>query len=414
LEPLVIDSFQRFDYIRMVWPMQDYWDLTWERISNVFKSAELQEALWDLWFDRDYRAYGELTGRSYSLEEWQPSDKMRLYVRKDIIAIASGGDVDEFVFEEDFVSDPYQESILDLAAEQILGGSGTSSGQFQAPHGIAVAPDGSIYIADTGNHRIQHLSLDGETLHVWGTLSPTSDGTAPGGSFNEPWGIAIAPDGYVLVADTWNHRIQKFSPDGTFVTAWGEFGLPDTINGYYGPRDVVVDPLGRVYVTDTGNKRVSVHDSDGTFLFQVGSGGYLAGELDEPVGFDLNSEGNLLIADTWNLRIQSFSEIETDTFAYQNEWLLEGWYGQSIENKPYLAVGPEDQFCVTDPEGHRVLCFNKEGEYLFGWGSFGSAADQFNLPSGIAFGPDGDVWVVDGGNNRVMRFNPPWGEEGGG
>jgi uncharacterized protein (TIGR03663 family) len=412
LEPLVTDSFQRFDYIRMVWPMQDYWNLTWDRISNVFKSAELREALWDIWFDRDYGAYGELTGRDYSLEEWQPSDKMRLYVRNDIIAIAAGGDVDEFEFEEDFVADPYQDNILDLAADQILGDFGTSSGQFQSPHGIAIAPDGSIYIADTENHRIQHMSVGGETLHVWGTLSPSSDGTAPEGTFNEPWGIAIAPDGNVLVADTWNHRIQKFSPNGTFITSWGEFGLPDITNGYYGPRDVVVDSIGRVYVTDTGNKRVSVHDSEGGYLFQVGSGGYLEGELDEPVGFDINSAGNLLIADTWNLRIQSFNEIEAAIFTYNAQWSFEGWYGQSIENKPYLAVGPEDQFCVTDPEGHRVLCFDKEGEYLFGWGSFGSGANQFNLPSGIAFDPTGAVWVVDSGNNRVMRFNPPWEQAG--
>ena len=258
------------------------------------------------------------------------------------------------------------------------------------------------------------MSADGETLHVWGSLSPSSDGAAPEGSFNEPWGVTVAPDGNVLVADTWNHRIQIFSPEGTFITSWGEFGLPDIENSYYGPRDVVVDPTGRIYVTDTGNKRVSVHNSDGSFLFQVGSGGYLEGELDEPVGFDINSEGNLLIADTWNLRIQSFNEIETDIFTYDAEWAFEGWYGQSIENKPYLAVGPEDQFCVTDPEGDRVLCFDKEGEFLFGWGSFGSAANQFNLPSGIAFDSDGAVWVVDSGNNRVMRFNPPWGEEGGG
>lgn len=411
LEPLVTDGFTRFDYIRMVWPMQDYWNITWERISNVIKSPALQEALWDLWFDRDYTAYGEVTGKDFSLENWQPSDKMRLYLRNDIIAIASGEEVEDFQFEGEFLADPYEDGILDLAADQILGEFGTSSGQFQSPHGIAVALDGSIYIADTGNHRVQHLSEDGETLHVWGSLSVSSDGDALEGTFNEPWGITVAPDGNVYVADTWNHRIQKFSPEGTYITAWGKFGLPDVDNGYYGPRDVVVDHNGRVFVTDTGNKRVSVHDSDGSYLFQVGSGGYLAGELDEPVGFDLDSNGNLIIADTWNLRVQAFNEIEPDIFAYQTEWAFEGWYGQSIENKPFLTVGPQDQFCVTDPEGHRVLCFNKHGEYLFGWGSFGSGDNQFNLPSGIAFGPEGTVWVVDSGNNRVMQFNPPWNAE---
>jgi hypothetical protein len=114
------------------------------------------------------------------------------------------------------------------------------------------------------------------------------------------------------------------------------------------------------------------------------------------------------------LRIQSFSEIETGTFTHLGEWAFEGWYGQSIDNKPYLAVGPLDQMCVTDPEGHRVLCFDQEGNYLFGWGSYGSDSDQFILPSGLAFEPSGAIWVVDGGNNRLMRFDPLWGEEGGG
>jgi uncharacterized protein (TIGR03663 family) len=413
LDPLVVDHFQRYDYIRMVWPMQDYWNLTWERISNVFKSAELQEALWDIWFERDYTAYGELTGRDYSLEKWQPSDRMRLYVRNDIVAIAEGTDPGDQVFDDEFFADPYKDKILNLTADQILGEFGTASGQFQSPHGVAVAPDGSLYIADTGNHRIQHMSSEGEILNTWGSLTTTVDQAPPEGTFNEPWGITVGPDGSVYVADTWNHRIQKFSPDGSYITSWGEFGLPDVDNAFYGPRDVVADPTGRVYVSDTGNKRISVHNDDGEFIFQIGSGGYLEGELDEPVGFDLSSDGILHVADTWNLRIQSFSEIESDIYTYLGEWAFEGWYGQSIDNKPYLAVGPQDQMCVTDPEGHRVLCFDQEGNYLFGWGSYGSGSDQFILPSGLAFEPSGAIWVIDGGNNRLMHFDPPWGEEGG-
>jgi uncharacterized protein (TIGR03663 family) len=408
LEPLVEDNFQRYEYNRMVWPMQDYWNLTWERISNVLRSPEMQKALWDIWFDRDYSAYGELTGKDYSLENWQPSDRMRLYLRNDILNIASGNGPEALPFDENFASDPYKDKLLDLTADQVIGEFGTSSGQFQSPHGIAVAEDGSIYVADTGNHRVQHISAEGNTLHTWGSFSMTGDETSPNGAFNEPWGITVAPDGSVFVTDTWNHRIQKFSPEGTFISSWGEFGLPDVANSFYGPRDVAVDPSGRVYVADTGNKRISVHNADGEFLFQIGSGGYLEGELDEPVGFDISSEGKLFVADTWNLRIQTFNELEPGFFSYLSEWSFEGWYGQSVENKPYLAVGPQDQVCVTDPEGHRVLCFDGTGDYLFGWGSYGSGPNQFILPSGLAFEPSGAIWVADGGNNRLMRFDPPW------
>lgn len=411
LEPLIQDHFKRFDYIRMVWPMQDYWNLTWERISNVLKSPDLQRALWDIWFNRDYSAYGELTGRDFSLENWQPSDRMRLYVRNDIIALSEGLEFDEQVFDEEFLADPYADNLLDLAAGTIIGEAGTGPGQFQSPHGIAVAEDGSLYIADTGNHRIQHVSPEGETLQTWGGFTPSTGGIPQEGTFNEPWGVAVGTDGSVYVADTWNHRIQEFSPQGSFLNTWGVYGLPDSLNGFYGPRDLVIDSQDRVFVADTGNKRISVHDSDGNFLFQIGSGGYLEDELDEPVGIDLSSDGTLRIADTWNTRIQSFKETEPGLFTHLSEWPFDGWYGQSIDNKPYLAVGPEDQVCVTDPEAPRVLCFDKGGNYLFGWGSFGSNPNQFILPSGLAFEPDGSIWVVDSGNSRLMLFNPPW-EEG--
>lgn len=117
---------------------------------------------------------------------------------------------------------------------------------------MAIAPDGSLYVADTGNHRIQQFDAHGNFVRQWGGQG------AGNGQFNEPWGVAVAPDGqFVYVCDTWNHRIQKFTADGKFVLAWGTNGVTDGQLGqqgiFWGPRAVAVDSLGRVYVTDTGN-----------------------------------------------------------------------------------------------------------------------------------------------------------------
>ena len=106
----------------------------------------------------------------------------------------------------------------------------------------------------------------------------------PRRNFNEPWGMAVAPDGSVYVADTWNHRIQKFTPDGKFLLMFGFFGQAESPEAFWGPRDVVVDREGRVFVTDTGNKRVVVFDSQGQFITQFGTTGVGLGQLDEPVG----------------------------------------------------------------------------------------------------------------------------------
>ena len=93
---------------------------------------------------------------------------------------------------------------------------------------------------------------------MWGSFADANKGDAPGGTFNEPWGIAVAPDGSVYVADTWNYRVQKFTADGKFVQMWGYFGQAEAPDAFYGPRSIAVDNDGRVYVGDTGNKRIVV------------------------------------------------------------------------------------------------------------------------------------------------------------
>jgi uncharacterized protein (TIGR03663 family) len=407
LEPLLDQNFQQFEYIRMVWPMQDYWNLTWDRISQALSSSEYRQALWDIWFNRDYTAYGEIVGRAFTRDEWQPSDHMRLYVRNDLAySILGIGEPTELPLDVS-EGDPYQENLTTLSANAIIGSLGSGLGQMKAPRAIAIAADGSLYIADSQNHRVQHLSPAGEVLHTWGSFGDVTQGSAPGGTFNEPWGIAVGPDGSVYVADTWNHRIQKFTADGQFLKMWGVFGQANTPEEMWGPRDIVVDGQGRVFVADTGNKRIVVFDSEGNFLTQFGEGGYAPGQLDEPVGLALSTEGAIYVADTWNQRVQAFREEQPEFFTFLKEWSIAGWYGQSLENKPYLALGPTGEVCLSDPEGYRILCFDSDGEFILGWGSYGTADSQINLPSGLAFDQQGMLWVSDSGNGRLMRFQLP-------
>ena len=157
----------------------------------------------------------------------------------------------------------------------------------------------------------------------------------------------------MYAADTWNHRIQKFSPEGEFLQAWGYFGQAEAPEGFWGPRDVLVDADNRVFVTDTGNKRVVVFDLDGNFITQFGVAGLGAGEFDEPIGLAMDAEGRLYVADTWNQRIQTFVQAEDGSFVPETSWDVAGWYGQSLENKPYLAAGEAGVF-ATDPESSRI------------------------------------------------------------
>lgn len=328
-----------------------------------------------------------------------------MYVRKDIAAKIWNYGVGPS--PEEVVADPYEGKETKLTADIMFGLPGAEPGQFNRPRDLAVAPDGTLYVADTDNHRIQHLSRDGEVLHTWGSFADISKGPAPAGTFYEPWGIAVGPDGSVYVADTWNHRIQKFSPSGEFIKMWGYFGQAEAPEAFWGPRDVIVDASGRLLVTDTGNKRIAIFDTNGNFLNQFGSEGFDPGQFYEPVGMALDDQGRLYVADTWNQRIQVFEPDEAVGYSPVNSWDVYAWFGQSLDNKPYLSFGGPGHLFATDPEGYRVLEFSQDGEIVRFWGDYSTGPDGFGMAGSVAADPAGGVWVSDTGNNRILHFNLP-------
>jgi predicted membrane-bound mannosyltransferase/sugar lactone lactonase YvrE len=401
LEPIIGNAYYEFTYNRIVWPNQDYYNLTWERIGNALSNPDLREGIFRIWLMRDYQKYAEATNKTISLANWNPADQMKLYVRKDIAArVWNYGSPDvEFV---DILADPYEGKELTLSADISL-----DQLNLLNPRNLEAAPDGTLYVLDTGSHRVLHLSTEGDILNSWGEFGTTESGGGAGGTFNEPWGIAIGPDGNIFIADTWNHRIQKFTPDGAFLTSWGRFGQRETPDAFWGPRDVAVDDHGHVYVSDTGNKRIVVFDSDGQFLTEFGDIGLGDGDFDEPSGLALDVEGNLYVADTWNQRIQVFSP-DANGIAqdFLIKWDLEGWYGQSLDNKPYLTIGSDGNVYVSDPELSRILVFSPIGEVISTWGTNGVSLTNLNYAAGLSADSEGGIWVSDTKNNRIQHFQP--------
>jgi uncharacterized protein (TIGR03663 family) len=405
LEPIVGQAYQHFEYIRIWWPNQDYYNLTWERIRNAISDPQMRAALFQIWLNRDYTKYGQITNKDVSYQNWSPGEKLRLYIRKDVASQLWNYGIAPSA--EEVIADPYEGKQVELSPDLTIGAEGFEEGQFRNPRNLAIAPDGTIYVADTFNHRIQHMTSDGEVLHVWGSFSDIAQGEAPGGTFNEPWGIAVASDGSVFVADTWNHRIQKFTPEGEFVTMWGFFGQAETPLTLWGPREVAVDAEDRIYITDTGNKRIVIFDQNGEYLNQFGEVGFDLGQFNEPVGVDVDQEGNVYIADTWNQRIQVMSPDADGNYQSKTSWDIIAWYGQSLENKPYLVFDSQDHLFVSDPTGNRILEFNTEGDFVRYWGDTGAQDDKLNIPLGLDFDVEGHLWVADSGNHRIVRYTLP-------
>jgi uncharacterized protein (TIGR03663 family) len=406
------DRYYRFKRRLVWWPNQQYMGLTFERIRDILTSPEKRAILWKILYFREYPR---------TPDDWYHVHNFYLYVRKDVAQqLWDLGAVPPEAVE--LPPDPYTEAHIELNTVQVWGTIGTESGQFNHPRGIAVGPDGYIYVVDSDNHRVQVFDGEGIFVRQWGSRCDLSTGTgcvdpdgngplvAGDGQFLEPWGVAVAGDGRVYVADTWNHRIEVFDANGTFLAKWGTYGQT-TVEGlgpsaaatmFYGPRDVAVDGTGRVFVTDTGNKRVVIFDQDGNYLSQWGGEGSQPGFFSEPVGIDVDAAGNIYVADTWNQRVQVFD----GDFVFQREWPVEAWYGQSVVNKPYLAVDTGGRVYITDPEGYRVAVFSGEGELLATFGTYGFDASSFSLPTGIDVDDKGYIYVTDTDGQRVMKFEP--------
>ncbi|HET7770380.1 MAG TPA: flippase activity-associated protein Agl23, partial [Chloroflexota bacterium] len=282
----------------------------------------------------------------------------------------------------------YESKRVEPAVISQWGTNGRNPGQLNTPRGVAVDAQGNVYVADTLNHRIQKFSRTGQPLGQWG-----SEGSADG-QFKEPMGVAVDTQGNIYVADTWNHRIQKLGPDGRFLLKWN--GQPS----FWGPRAVALDGSNNVYVMDTGNKRIQKFDADGRFLATFGAEGAGPGQFREPIGLAVASDGRMFVADTNNKRIQQLDA----TGRMVAEWPLAGWQG-GTRNEPYLALDAAGNVLVTDPPGSRILKFSPTGEPLAVGGVAGRGNGQFDLPLGIAVGDA--IYVADSGNHRIQALTLP-------
>jgi sugar lactone lactonase YvrE len=286
--------------------------------------------------------------------------------------------------------------------DQSSPGAGSGLGQLDRPTGIATGPDGTIYVLNAANARIDRYAPDGTNIGIWNgqveePLKLSWNGVQGG------TGLEVGPDGLVYIADTWNHAVVVVSPDGKVVRVLGNRGVqsditdagsPDQQPGlFFGPRNVAVT-AERICVTDTGNERVQVFAMDGTFITAFGGFGEGDGQFVEPTGIAVAPDGTIWVADSGNARLQQFDAEGGFIASYP----VPEWDGQQGINRLNLLA--------FDDNG--ILYFTVPYRGVWAWhdGERVQLTDNNLNVGGLTFASDGTLLVTDMETATVLRLRP--------
>ncbi len=258
------------------------------------------------------------------------------------------------------------------------GGGGRADGSrlsalFKSPADLAVDAQGTVYLADSGNHDIRKISPSGEVTTLAGNgHAGFADGTGEAAQFSWPRGIVVTADGTLYVADSDNHRIRRITPNGQVSTfaGTGEEGDtdgPGAMAQFNSPQDLVLDKAGNLYVSDYDNQRIRKISPTGQVSTFAGTGepGYADGparkaRFDNPGWMTLDRHGNLYVTDDFK-NIRKISP------------------GGTV----YTLVGANG--------------YARSGQsFVTGLGS----------PVGLAFGPDGSLFVAEYLADWIRKFSP--------
>ena len=178
-----------------------------------------------------------------------------------------------------------------------FGNTGSGDGDFISPQGLAAASSAYLYVADSGNDRIQKFQLIGNTMVFTTKWGSTGAGV---GQFDDPLGVAVDSAGYVYVADSKNQRVQVFSDTGTHQR---------TITGNFD------NPMGlavrgnAVYVTGSNDQVQIINKDTGAAIGNFGAAGAGVGQFNDPIGITFDTAGYVYVADAGNDRVQKFQLI---------------------------------------------------------------------------------------------------------
>ncbi len=302
------------------------------------------------------------------------------------------------------VAPGYEKPVMPLVVIKAAGQFGAEVGQFNEPRGVALSPDEKLlYVLDARNGRIQVFDTDLNFIGYFGGPGTGLGelrvfyqyGNGPNG------GIDVGPDGTIYVTDTWaegNGRINRYTSSGQPLPPLA----PPPADSFYFPRGLTVTQDGVLYVTDTGKHRVVRFNPDGTY-----AGAVIQGVLQEPVGIAPGMDGMLYVCDVGMKRVAAF----TPQGRFVRQLSLLGWKAASDAAvswiEPYVAVDAKGFVYVSDSTTNTIHRFEPGGRAVAQAGGEGNAPGQLRGPKGIAVDSQGNLYIADSYNHRVVKARFP-------
>jgi sugar lactone lactonase YvrE len=275
---------------------------------------------------------------------------------------------------------------------ELIGGPGTGAGQFAAPGGLAVDRDDNLYVADSYNHRVQRITPDG------GVTVLGRRGSRPG-EFLNPQAVVMDGGFGFFVLEQGGCRIQRFGPGGEWM---GAFGSPGS--GWAqmrAPMAMSRGPCGSLYVADSGNNRIlkwSPHDVC-VAAYPPPSQPPMA----RPKGIAVDGAGRIWVSETMGHRVLVF-----DALFRPLATLGGAGEGPGQLREPQdLDLTPDGCLFVADTGNHRVQVLDTKGAPLQSLDRIAAANAQpaaLHAPSGVAVSGDLTAYLADTGNHRVLRL----------
>ena len=219
------------------------------------------------------------------------------------------------------------------------------------------------------------------------------------GQLCRPWGVCCSREGYILVANRSNNRIEVYKKDGQFKH---KFGTTGKLKGQFDrPASVFCDRGNRAIIADKDNHRIQIFTVEGEYLMDFGEKGQKNGQFNYPWDVACNSKDQILVSDTRNHRIQLF----TPNGEYIAKYGFEGAHWKHFDSPRGVCFTADDKAVVTDFNNHRLLVVKSDLNTAQFLGKEGVEDGMFMRPNGVTVDDEGNFIVADSRNDRVQIFS---------